>query len=138
LCSGNRGVRASEKEAELTVTPRLLGEIDLKGRVVTFDALHTQRKTAEQVLRQGGDYFMVVKENQPELYADIKLLFGDPPAGEEFARSLRRGRHGDRLEERTLLASTALNEYLGRSQKVSFIHQPRPKLVRVSSDRKTA
>ena len=84
----------------------------MKGRVVTFDALHTQRKTAEQVLRQGGDYFMVVKENQPELYADIKLLFADPPPGEEFARSLRRGRHGDRLEERTLLASTALNEYL--------------------------
>jgi predicted transposase YbfD/YdcC len=97
---------------ELTVAPELLAEIDLKGRVVTFDALHTQRKTAERVLSQGGDYLMVVKENQPGLYADIKLLFDDPPPGEEFGRVLTRTRHGDRYEERELWSSTALNVYL--------------------------
>ncbi len=97
---------------ELTVAPQLLAQINLAQRVVTFDALHTQRKTAEQVLKQDGDYFMVVKENQPELFADIELLFAEPPPGEEFARSLRRGSHGDRYEERQLVASTALNGYL--------------------------
>lgn len=90
----------------------MLAAIDLRERVVTFDALHTQRKTAKQVLDQGGDYFMVVKENQPDLFADIKLLFAEPPPGEEFARSRRWGRHGDRYEERELLASAALADYL--------------------------
>jgi predicted transposase YbfD/YdcC len=112
LCSGNRGVRADNKEVELTVAPQLLAAIDLRERVVTVDALHTQRTTAKQILRQGGDYFMAVKENQPELFADIKLLFDAPPPGEVFARSRRRGRHGDRYEERELLASAALTDYL--------------------------
>ena len=94
---------------ELTLAPRLLSGIKIKGRVVTLDALPTQRKTAEQALEQGGDYFMVVKENQPKLSADIKLLFDDPPLGEVFAGWLRRGQHGDRFEERELVASTALN-----------------------------
>lgn len=100
------------KEVELTVAPRLLAAINLRHRVVTFDALHTQRTTAAQVCRQGGDYFMAVKQNQPELFAGIKLLFDEPPPGEVFARSLRRDRHGDRSEERELLASTALTGYL--------------------------
>ena len=79
---------------------------------MTLDALHTQRKTAEQVLSQGGDYLMVVKENQPGLYADIKLLFDDPPLGERFGHVLTLTRHGDRYEERELWSSTALNGYL--------------------------
>lgn len=80
--------------------------------MVTFDALHTQRKTAEQVLSQGGDYLMVVKENQPGLYADIKLLFDDPPPAETFGHVFTSGRHGNRYEERELWSSTALNGYL--------------------------
>jgi predicted transposase YbfD/YdcC len=84
--------------------------------VVTLDALHTQRKTAQQILDQGGDYFMVVKENQKGLYRDIQLLFDQPPVGEagveKFARSLTRGRRGDRYEERELLCSSCLNGYL--------------------------
>jgi len=105
-------VRAGDKEVELKVAPKLLAQIALQGQIVTLDALHTQRSTARQILKAGGDYFMVAKENQPELWSDIKLLFDDPPPGEAFARSVRRTRHGDRLEQRTLLASACLNDYL--------------------------
>jgi len=97
---------------ELKVVPRLLAQLDLHGLVVTFDALHTQKRTARQVVEQGGHYFMVVKDNQPGLLEDIALLFAEPPLGEEFARSLSRGRHGDRFEERYLESSEALCEYL--------------------------
>ncbi len=113
MCSGNRGVRSDDKEVEKKVAPRLLKGIDLKGRVVTLDALHTGKKLARQIVAQGGDYLMVVKENHPRLYADIGLLFVERPPGERFARSVRRGRHGDREEERVLEASEGLNEYLG-------------------------
>ncbi len=64
------------------------------------------------VVEQGGDYFWVVKDNQPTLRADIALLFAEPPWGEELAMAGECGRHGDRWEERTLWTSTALNEYL--------------------------
>ena len=37
------------------------------------------------VVEQGGDYFWVVKDNQPTLRADIALLFAEPPWGEELA-----------------------------------------------------
>lgn len=98
------------------VAPKLLLELDLRGKVVTLDALHTQVKTAKQILDQGGDYFMVVKENQGGLYREIKLLFDEPPVGEEgaerFARSLTKGRHGDRYEERELVCSSSLCGYL--------------------------
>jgi predicted transposase YbfD/YdcC len=115
-CSVKRGVRADNKEVELTVAPKLLGELDLRGRIVTFDALHTQAKTARQVLRQGGDYFMVVKENRKALFDEIKLLFDEPPVDEtgveQFGRSLTKGWRGDRYEERELVCSGSLAGYL--------------------------
>jgi predicted transposase YbfD/YdcC len=86
--------------------------MDLVGRVVTLDALHTQHKTAKQIVSQGGDYLMVVKGNQPELLEEIRLLFEEPPPGEPFALSRSRGWHGDRYEQRTLQASEVLNANL--------------------------
>jgi predicted transposase YbfD/YdcC len=102
----------AEKEGELTVAPELLAQVKLVGRVVTGDALYAQKNLSHQVVEQGGDYFWVVKDNQPTLGADIALLFAAPPWGEEFATVTEQGRHGDRQEVRKLWASTALNEYL--------------------------
>lgn len=109
-------MRADNKEVEQVVAPKLLLELDLRGKVVTLDALHTQVKTAKQILDQGGDYFMVVKENRKGLFREIQLLFAEPPVGEEgveqFARSLTKGTRGDRYEERELVCSGSLNGYL--------------------------
>jgi predicted transposase YbfD/YdcC len=102
----------AEKEGELTVVPELLAQVKLVGRVVTGDALYAQKNLSHQVVEQGGDYFWVVKDNQPTLRADIALLFAAPPWGEAFATATEQGRHGDRQEVRKLWASTALNEYL--------------------------
>lgn len=49
----------------------LLRQLRLTERTVTFDAAFTQWAVAEQVVQQGGAYFMVVKGNQPTLLADI-------------------------------------------------------------------
>jgi hypothetical protein len=65
-------------EAELSVAPALLARLDWRGRVLTGDALFCQRNLCQQVLQAGGDYLLIVKENQPTLYEDISLLF-DPP-----------------------------------------------------------
>lgn len=100
------------KEAELTVAPALLAQLQLQGHLVTGDALYAQRGLSGQVVDQGGDYFWVVKANQPNLQEAVALLFAQPPWGEEFGVASQRGRHGDRQEERQLWSSTALNDYL--------------------------
>lgn len=91
----------------------LLSDLDLRGTVVSADALHTQPKWCKQVLAQGGDYIAIAKGNQSELYSDIALLFSQPPQGwlpEVQARTTEKA-HG-RLEIRHLRASSQLNDYL--------------------------
>jgi predicted transposase YbfD/YdcC len=109
-CWPKRGVES--KEGELTVAPALLAQLELKGHLVTGDALYAQRGLSSQVVDQGGEYFWVVKANQPSLQEAIALLFAQPPWGEEFGVACQVGRHGDRQEERQLWSSTALNDYL--------------------------
>ena len=67
------------KGHEIQAVQRLLADRDLTGTVTTMDALLTQRSIAELIMRQHGHYLMVVKENQPELYNAIALLFASPP-----------------------------------------------------------
>ena len=68
-----------EKTNEITAAPTVLADLVLAGRVITVDALLTQRAVAQAIVDGGGDYVMAVKENHPQLYADIALLFGTPP-----------------------------------------------------------
>lgn len=105
-------------EAELTVAPALLARIAWPGRVLTGDALFCQRHLCQQVLEAGGDYLVLVKANQPTLYADIALLFDPPVASAPLplldrreACTIDRG-HGRHHEVRTLVASTDLTAYL--------------------------
>ena len=84
--------------------------MDVRGLVVTGDAQFCQRDLSRLVVERGADYFWAVKDNQPDLLDDIRTLFADPPPGEMFAQAVAFGRHGDRRERRTLLASAALQE----------------------------
>lgn len=111
-------VAAGEKENEITVAPQLLGSIDLRGKVVTGDALHTQRALSAQIIAAGGDYLWIAKENQPTLRQDIATVFelddgtvagGRLPGERRTATTIDKG-HG-RQERRTLTASTDLVGY---------------------------
>ena len=90
----------------------LLAQLELKGKVITGEALYAQRALSRSILDQGGDYFWVVKDNQPGVREAVSLLFSEPRWGESIAEATQEGRHGDRWERRTLWASTALNRYL--------------------------
>jgi predicted transposase YbfD/YdcC len=97
-----------DKTNEITAVETLLQGLVLEGRVMTMDALLTQRHVAQTIVDRGGAYVMIVKENQPQLHADIALVFAQPPWGDvqETASTVDMG-HG-RIEQRTLTASTAL------------------------------
>jgi len=99
------------KTNEITEIATVLRQIVLTGRVVTMDALLTQRQVAQTIVDAGGDYVMLVKDNQPQLKADIELVFTMPPAGDrqESVRTVDVG-HG-RIETRNLTTSQALVGY---------------------------
>lgn len=71
-----------QKTNEIPVAQELFGQLDLAGRRVALDALHTQTETARQlVLDHGADYLFTVKDNQPTLRQNIEKLIPAPPAG---------------------------------------------------------
>ena len=69
-------VRVDAKTNEHKAALQLLGLIPLEGKVVVGDALFCQRDLAERVVADGGDYVLLVKDNQPGLQADIAAAFG--------------------------------------------------------------
>jgi predicted transposase YbfD/YdcC len=68
-------VKVKSKSNEITAVPALLAILDLTGCIVTIDAIGTQTEIAQQIVDQGGDYLLPVKENQKQLYEDIELFF---------------------------------------------------------------
>lgn len=65
---------------EITAARALLGIIDVKGMLVTADAIHCQSETARIVLERGGDYLFALKKNRSATYADVETFFADPAA----------------------------------------------------------
>lgn len=103
-------VAVADTTNEIGAFDAVLTELVLDGALVTTDALLTQRRVAHTILDRGGDYLMVVKENQPTTLAAIEILFADPQA--QTTSSSRLDGHGDRIEERTLRVSQDLLHYL--------------------------
>jgi len=70
-------VRVDAKTNEHKAALKFLGVLPLAGMVVTGDAMFTHRDTAEVIRQGGGDYLLIVKDNQPELKAQIESVLHD-------------------------------------------------------------
>jgi DDE family transposase len=68
-------VAVDDKTNEFKTVGKLLGDLVLKGRIVTGDAMFCQSEVCQQVLDQGGHYLLVVKDNQPTLKEAIAAEF---------------------------------------------------------------
>ena len=62
---------------EIATIPELLRMLDLAGAIVTIDAAGTQTEIAGQIRRQGGEYLLAVKGNQPKLLAAVEGIFAE-------------------------------------------------------------
>ena len=107
------------KENEIVAAPRVLDRVPLAGKIVTGDAMHTQKAVSEQIVKGEGDYLWPVKENQPRLYEDIQRLFAPdhpkPGFGKiqtDFLSASKTNYGHGRLEKRTIQTSAMLNDYL--------------------------
>jgi predicted transposase YbfD/YdcC len=107
--------RIDPEHGEIPAAQTVLHEVDLQGKVVVGDALHAQRDLSEQVVKAGGDYLWTIKENQPNTYQAIELLFTTPDpvkVGLDFQTAHKVNKGHGRIEERTLTSSNLLNNYL--------------------------
>lgn len=97
-----------EKANEITAIPELLDQLaeagQLKGSLVTIDAMGCQYEIANKIVDLGADYILTVKGNQPTLEADIISYFDTAPADECVTTETVEKGHG-RLEIRTYIAS---------------------------------
>jgi predicted transposase YbfD/YdcC len=87
----------------------LLDAIDIKGRLITADALLTQRKLADYLVQRGAHYHFTAKGNQATLEKDIALLF-EKRKTPDFC-DVSPPDHG-RIETRRIWCSDALNGYV--------------------------
>lgn len=102
VCLGQ--VSVDEKSNEITAFPNLIEKLELKGTIVTTDALNTQKKAAAAIIQEKADYVLPVKENHKNLYDDIELLFKDADKREfkglDAAENHSQEKSAGRVEER--------------------------------------
>lgn len=75
FCLGQKKVE--EESNGITAIPQLLDIIQVKGSIITVDAMGTQAEIAEKIKQKYADYTLAVKENQKNLYREISGFFGD-------------------------------------------------------------
>lgn len=68
-------VKVDDKSNEIPAAQELLTLLDITGCIVTADALHCQKETAKQIIEQGGQYVLRVKDNQGNLSQSLEELF---------------------------------------------------------------
>ena len=97
-------VATDQKSNEITAIPKLLGMLDIKGCLVTIDAMGCQRKIAQNILDSDADYLLSVKGNQERLEEDIAEEFAQAQADDfkhmkhTYFKSLEK--NGGRIEKR--------------------------------------
>lgn len=92
-----------DKSNEITAIPELLRLLELKGAIVTIDAMGCQKEIADQIVAGGGDFVLAVKDNQPNLHAALQAHFEERHAQGRRGRGqhhLARDKQHGRREER--------------------------------------
>ncbi len=101
-----------DKTNEITVITQMLKTLLIENRVITMDALLTQRAIAKEILGRGGNYLMVVKDNQGELLKWVSAVFEQTIWLREPVQTaeMKDAAH-DRIETRKLWASASLSDH---------------------------
>lgn len=100
--------KVEDKSNEITAVPLLLKLLNLKGAVVTLDAMGTQTAIASQIQQAGGEYVLALKGNQGKLYHQVETWFEQVVANDwagieySYQKTVEAGHH--RLETRQVFA----------------------------------
>ena len=75
ICLGQKTV--DSKSNEIPAVKELIEMLNIEGLVVTADAMHCQKETAETIIKNKGDYVLQLKANQGKFYEDVYAMFDD-------------------------------------------------------------
>jgi predicted transposase YbfD/YdcC len=96
-------VSVSEKSNEITAIPRLIEILELRGKIVSIDAMGTQKEIAKDIRSKKADYVLALKKNHGDLFRAVEELFSEvddlTTLGEEVTTSTTEKGHG-RIEKR--------------------------------------
>lgn len=115
------------KTNEIPMLRTLLDTLDIAGAVVTADALHCQRDTAEAIVDAGGHYILTVKDNQPTLRRQLKEL-----PWKQIPVADRSVEHGHGRTAKRMLKAAEIAGGIGFPHAVQVL-----RLTRTVTDRKT-
>ncbi len=87
LALGQKAV--DSKSNEITAIPELLQNLELRGKIVSIDAMGCQKEIASAIVQDGGEYCLAVKENQPKLHEAIEAYFDQADDDEQVASACR-------------------------------------------------
>ena len=90
-------VKTEEKSNEIEAIPRILKMIDVSNSIVTIDAMGCQKDIAKEIIKQGADYVLALKENQKTLYDDVNSIFAR--AEENKEKQYKKMLHLRRIEK---------------------------------------
>jgi predicted transposase YbfD/YdcC len=111
-------LQVGEKTNEITTAPKVVPALDVRGVVVTGDAMQAQRELSVRIVEAHGAYVWTATDNHPEMHEEIALLFQPEPSHPGWSAvpmDLRRATtwnkgHG-RVEQRTITVSRRLSGY---------------------------
>jgi predicted transposase YbfD/YdcC len=109
-----------KKENEIVVAPKIVSQLALEGTIILADAMHTQKMFSSQLVEAGADFVWTVKNNQSRTRWAIEKLFvhevcnlqKGAPLSKDIQMVVKVNKQHGRIEQRTILTSTQLNEYL--------------------------
>lgn len=105
--------KVSEKSNEITAIPTLLDWLDLKGNIVTIDAMGCQYEIADKIVNKEGNYIFSLKGNQGNLNEDVRTFMADEIVISALDPEIQYDKRHGRIETRTCWIS----------QDVSWLHK---------------
>jgi predicted transposase YbfD/YdcC len=109
-------VACEDKSNEITAIPELLRLVDIRGAIITIDAMGTQKAIAEQIIASGADYVLALKGNQETLHQAV-IDYVDEQLDNDFT---------DARARRHLTAEKGH----GREESRGYIQMPVPETLR--------
>jgi predicted transposase YbfD/YdcC len=99
FCLGQELV--DDKSNEITAIPELLDNLNIKGHIITTDAMGCQRDIVRKIRKKRADYVLALKGNQGTLYDDVKLYFNDAGLlkGCAYHKTIEKARGGIEMRE---------------------------------------
>lgn len=89
-------IKTAEKSNEITAIPELLDMINVRGSIVTIDAMGCQQEIAKKIVEKEADYVLSLKDNQPTLHQDVQNIFLQAEQGEKKYKKMI---HKQKLEK---------------------------------------